>query len=83
MDTRDRQRSERHGPRSIDAHAMNIVRIAISLFIAVLIAISAIGWIWTGRHQPASQARASRVVLTLSALAGLGGLAALWRPGRP
>jgi hypothetical protein len=61
---------------------MNIVRMTISLFIAVLIAVSTVGWIWTGSHQPASQAAASRVVLTLGVLAGIVGLVALWRPNR-
>jgi hypothetical protein len=58
---------------------MNIVRIAISLFILVLIVVSASGWIWTGSHQTASQAAASRIVLGLCILAGLVGLTALWR----
>jgi len=62
---------------------MNIVRAAISLFIVVLITVSAIGWIWTGNHQSASQAAASRVVLTLGVLAGIVGLMALWRPNPP
>jgi hypothetical protein len=59
--------------------AMHAVRITISLFILVLIAMSVAGWVWTGRHQSASQSDASRVVLTLAALAGVGGLVALWR----
>jgi uncharacterized membrane protein len=59
--------------------AMNAVRIAISLFILVLIGVSVVGWVWTGHHQSASQSEASRVVLTLAALAGVAGLVALWR----
>ena len=59
---------------------MNIVRIVISAFIAILIAVSTIGWIWTGTHQPPSQAAASRVVLTLGVVAGIVGLVVLWRP---
>jgi hypothetical protein len=62
---------------------MNIVRIVISLFIAVLMTVSTIGWIWTGTHQTASQAAASLVVLTLGVVAGLVGLVALWRPDAP
>jgi hypothetical protein len=58
---------------------MNIVRIAITLFILVVIAVSALGWIWTGSHQTPSESEASRVVLTLGVLAGVAGLAALWR----
>jgi len=59
---------------------MNNVRIAISAFIAVLIVVSTIGWIWTGHHQSPSQAAASRVVLTLGVAAGIVGLVVLWRP---
>jgi hypothetical protein len=58
---------------------MNAVRIAITLFILVVIAVSALGWIWTGSHQTPSESEASRVVLTLGVLAGVAGLAALWR----
>ena len=58
---------------------MTIVRIVISAFIAVLIAVSTIGWIWTGSHQTPSQAAASRVVLTLGVAAGIVGLVVLWR----
>jgi hypothetical protein len=59
---------------------MNLVRIAISVFILVLIGVAATGWIWAGSHQPAAQSTASRVVLTACILAGVVGLAAIWRP---
>jgi hypothetical protein len=59
---------------------MNTVRIAISLFILVLLGTSTAGWIWTARHQSAPQANASHVVLALASLAGVAGLIALWRP---
>jgi hypothetical protein len=64
---------------------MNAIRIAISLFILVLIAVSAAGWIWTGAHQTASQSAASHIVLALDVLAGVIGLIALWRtrPNEP
>lgn len=58
---------------------MNAIRTAISLFILILIGIAAAGWIWTGAHQSASQAAASRVVLALAMLAGVAGLLSLWR----
>jgi hypothetical protein len=45
----------------------------------ILIGLAAMGWIWTGAHQPPGQALAARVVLGLSALAGIAGLVALWR----
>ena len=62
---------------------MSAIRLAASLFILGLIGVSAMGWVWTGTHQPPAQALAGRTVLALSALAGVIGLVALWRwPGR-
>jgi hypothetical protein len=58
---------------------MNLVRMTISVFVVLLIAVFVVGWIWVGSHQPASQAAASRVVLTLGIIAGVVGLAAIWR----
>jgi hypothetical protein len=45
-------------------------RIAITGFVALLLIIVALGWAWTARHQPPPQRTASRVVLTIAALAG-------------
>lgn len=59
---------------------MQRIRLAISLFLVVLIGVSATGWVWTGAHQTASQSLASRTVLTLGMLGGLGALWVLWRP---
>ncbi len=58
---------------------MNYVRVAISLFVVILITISVTGWIWTGSHQAPAQSVASRLVLSLGILAGGVGLAAIWR----
>lgn len=58
---------------------MNVIRLAISLFIAVVIALSVMGWFWSGTHQTASQSAGSRTVLGLCIVAGILGLAALWR----
>jgi hypothetical protein len=58
---------------------MNTIRIVITLFIAVLIVVSVVGWGWTAAHQPSSQAAASHVVLGLSMLAGVVGVVVLWR----
>jgi hypothetical protein len=55
------------------------IRLAASVFILILIGLTAMGWIWTGTHQPAAQASAARFVLALAALAGVVGLIALWR----
>jgi hypothetical protein len=55
------------------------IRLAASVFILVLIVLSAMGWVWAGAHQPPDQALAARTVLGLSALTGVAGLVALWR----
>ena len=57
---------------------MNAIRIVISLFIAVLIAIAVLGWIWTSAHQTPTQSAASHIVLGLTMLAGLVGVIAIW-----
>jgi hypothetical protein len=61
---------------------VNAIRAAASLFILVLIGLSAVGWVWVGTHQPSDQALAGRTVLVLGALAGIVGLVALWRRPR-
>jgi len=58
------------------------VRVAISLFILVLIGLSAMGWAWTGSHQPPGAMEAGRTVLALGALAGVVGLVTIWRAPR-
>lgn len=58
---------------------MNRLRIAITLFILLLIGVSAVGWMWTGAHQTASQAMASRTVLGLGMLGGVSGVWILWK----
>jgi hypothetical protein len=58
------------------------IRFAASFFILILIGLSAMGWVWTGAHQPPDQALAARTVLVLGVLAGVAGLVALWRRPR-
>src|ERR1044072_2119747 len=73
------------GVRTIppESTAVIAIRLTASIFILILIGLTAMGWVWTGTHQPAAQAAAARIVLALAALAGIGGLVALWRwPGR-
>jgi len=58
---------------------MTAIRLTASIFILILIGLTAMGWAWTGTHQPPAQAMAARIVLALAALAGVVGLVALWR----
>ena len=58
---------------------MTAIRITASVFILILMVLTAMGWIWTGAHQPPAEAIAARLVLALAALAGVVGLVALWR----
>ena len=58
---------------------MNGVRLAITAFIVVLIVTASTGFVWVGRHQPATQAAASRTVLLLCIVAGLIGVRNIWR----
>jgi hypothetical protein len=58
---------------------VNAIRFAASVFILILMGLTAMGWIWTGAHQPPAQATAARIVLSLAALAGVVGLVALWQ----
>jgi hypothetical protein len=53
-----------------------------SAFILVLFVIIGVGWTWASTHQTGSQALASHAVLSLSAVAGVVGLVALWRGSR-
>jgi hypothetical protein len=56
------------------------IRIAITAFTLVLMAVSAMGWVWwDGANQPAGQVLAGRTVLLLGMLAGIMGLVAIWR----
>jgi hypothetical protein len=61
---------------------MNAVRLVISIFIAVLIAIATLGWKWTSAHQAPAQATASHLALGLSIVAGIVGVITIWRPNR-
>ena len=58
---------------------MTAIRITVSVFIVILMVLTAMGWMWTGAHQPPAEAVAARLVLALAALAGVVGLIALWR----
>ena len=57
----------------------NGVRIAITGFVALLLIIVTLGWTWTTQHQAPPLSRASHVVLTIAALAGVFAVAKIWR----
>jgi hypothetical protein len=59
------------------------IRIAISIFVLVLLAVVVIGLNWTAAHQPPAQATASAVVLGIAGLSGLVGLFVIWRRDPP
>ena len=63
--------------------AMTGVRLAITVFVLILLSLVALGWSWTSTHQPPTQAAASHVVLGLAAVTGVIALVAIWRPNRP
>lgn len=65
---------------SSGAREIKVFRVAASLFMAALIALSVAGWIWNG-SQPFPQQLGARAALALSVLASLGGLLAVWRSG--
>jgi uncharacterized membrane protein len=62
---------------------MNGIRIAISIFVLILITLAGLGWMWTSRHQPPEQAAASHVVLGIMALSGVVALVTIWRGEGP
>ena len=61
---------------------MRLVRLAITVFVVLLLAVVTMGWIWTGSHQPPPLRTASHVVLSIAAFAGVFALARIWRPDR-
>ena len=61
---------------------MRRVRVAITFFILLLLALVTLGWIWTGNHQPPPLRGASHVVLAMAGCAGLFALANIWRLDR-
>ena len=56
---------------------------AITGFVALLLIIVALGWVWTARHQPPPLRTASHVVLTIAGLAGVFAVVRIWRGDAP
>jgi hypothetical protein len=59
--------------------ARSVIRLAISLFVVVLVVVSALGWVWAGTHLSPAQALAGRVVLAAGVIAAGAALSLLWR----
>ena len=55
------------------------IRIAITLFVLLLLGTVALGWIWTNTHQPPPLRTASHAVLSIAALAGIFAPTRIWR----
>ena len=62
---------------------LNGVRIAITAFVLIVLAIVALGWTWTGSHQAPASRAASHVVLAIAAAACVFAVARIWRADRP
>jgi hypothetical protein len=63
--------------------AIYAVRIAITVFVLILLGLVTLGWIWTGTHQPPALSLASHVVLGIAGLAGILAVVRIWRPDPP
>ena len=57
-----------------------MVRLAITLFMLVLLVIVAMGFAWTASHQPPAARMASHIVLGAAGLFGVFALVKIWRP---
>jgi hypothetical protein len=59
--------------------AQNAIRLAMTVFTSIVVALSAIGIHWTSQHQPPAAARASALVLGVSSIFALVALVVIWR----
>jgi hypothetical protein len=59
------------------------VRMAITIFVLILLTIVTLGWRWTNLHQAPALKMASHVVLGIAALAGIFAIARVWRDDPP
>ena len=63
--------------------AQNAIRLAMTVFTSIVVALSAIGIRWTSQHQPPSAALASALVLGVSSTFALIALVIIWRGTGP
>jgi hypothetical protein len=59
---------------------MTLVRVLVTIFVLAILTATGFGWFWTAANQPPAGAMASRIVLGIAALAGVGALIAVWKP---
>jgi hypothetical protein len=59
--------------------AQNAIRLAMTVFTSIVVALSVVGIRWTSQHQAPSAARASALVLRVSSLFALVALVVIWR----
>ena len=63
--------------------AQNAIRLAMTAFTGIVLALSAVGIRWTSQHQPPSAALASGLVLGISSTFALVALVIIWRGTSP
>ena len=59
--------------------ARNAIRLAMTAFTGIVLALSAVGIRWTSQHQPPSAALASGLVLAVSSAFAVVALVIIWR----
>ena len=63
--------------------AQNAIRLAMTVFTSIVVALSIVGIRWTSQHQAPSAARASALVLGMSSIFALIALVIIWRGTGP
>jgi hypothetical protein len=63
--------------------AQNAIRLAMTVFTSIVLALSAVGIRWTSQHQAPSGAVASALVLSVSSTFALVALVIIWRGTGP
>jgi hypothetical protein len=59
-------------------NALQVLRVAITMFTLALLVILVLGWGWTAAHQPPPARLASHVVLGIATFAGVFAIARIW-----
>jgi hypothetical protein len=63
----------------VTMNAQNAIRLAMTLFTGIVIALSVVGIRWTSQHQAPAAAVASATVLGISSIFAIVALAIIWR----